>query len=73
MKAGDLVKLSAAGEKLSVCNHARDKIGLVVDKQKRKIKERKKDVEVYIVNWTQGRSGAEHLRSDLKFVSRVKK
>ena len=64
--------MSAAGEKLSVCIHARNKVGLVVDRQKRKIKKGKKEVEVYIVNWTQGKSGAEHLRSDLKFVSRVK-
>jgi hypothetical protein len=52
------------------CRHALNKIGLVVDKRMNVLG--KKEVEIYFVNWTQGKSGAKHLRSDLKFVSKVK-
>jgi len=71
LNAGDLVTLSAYGLKVADCGHAVNKVGLVVDKGKRKVNN--KEVEVYFVNWAQGKKRAQHLRSDLKFVSRVKK
>jgi hypothetical protein len=52
------------------CRHALNKIGLVIDKRKKTLG--KKEVEIYFVNWAQGKASAQHLRSDLKFVSRVK-
>ena len=70
MNIGDLVSLSAYGRKIAACNHARNKVGLIVDKGDQKAG--KKEVEVYFVNWVQGQKRAQHLRSDLKFVSRVK-
>ena len=70
MNTGDLVTLSANGRMVTECRHALNKIGLVVDKRMNVLG--KKEVEIYFVNWTQGKSGAKHLRSDLKFVSKVK-
>lgn len=70
MNTGDLVMLSANGRKVIECRHALNKIGLVVDRGKRTLTNR--EIEVYYVNWTQGKTRAQHLRSDLKFVSKVK-
>lgn len=70
MNTGDLVMLSANGRMVTGCHHALNKIGLVVDKRKKTLG--KKEIEIYFVNWTQGKASAQHLRSDLKFVSKVK-
>jgi len=70
LNAGDLVTLSASGRKVIECRHALNKIGLVVDKGLRKLGGR--ETEIYYVNWNQGSTRAQHLRSDLKVVSKVK-
>jgi len=66
MKVGDLVELSAKGHSLWYCEHAHDKIGIVVEVRP------KKDKVMYpiTVTWMGGRVRTKHLRSNLKFVSK---
>ena len=66
MKVGDLVELSATGNALTYCKHARNKIGIVIDVRS------KLDVMYPIrVNWMGGQAYAYHLRSSLKFISKT--
>ena len=66
MKIGDLVELSAKGEKLWYCKHAKDKIGIVVE-----IKSKDHYMYPVRVRWFKGKNYARHLRSSLKFVSKA--
>ena len=65
MNVGDLVELSAKGNKLQYCRHARNKIGIVVE-----IRSKKKFMYPIRVNWFGGKVAAGHLRQSLKMVSK---